>query len=118
VGPVAGAAHDRDDLLDGRWVSGVLKTFVARRSTAMKVGYGRRRAGATSGIENGGSSHARSVLRGRSRGYPDRRNRAALSDPRSPHITLDAGERRAHRHIGLVGVASCQLHYVSSITLP
>jgi len=38
VGAIAGAAHDRDDLLNGRWVGGIAQSFVAWRATAVVAG--------------------------------------------------------------------------------
>jgi len=37
VDAVAGGAHDRDDLLDRRWVGGVADPLVARRPAGMEV---------------------------------------------------------------------------------
>jgi hypothetical protein len=37
VDAVAGAAHDRDDLLDRRWVGRVARPLVARRPTGVKL---------------------------------------------------------------------------------
>jgi hypothetical protein len=37
VHAVAGAAHDGDDLLDRRWVCGIVQPLVARRAASMEV---------------------------------------------------------------------------------
>jgi hypothetical protein len=38
VGAITGAAHDRDDLLDGQWIGGVAQAFVAWRATVVIAG--------------------------------------------------------------------------------
>jgi hypothetical protein len=49
---IAGDAHDRDDLLDGRRIGWLAQALVARRMTSVKAGHRRRRAPTTGGIEN------------------------------------------------------------------
>ena len=51
VAPVAGGAHDGDDLLDGRRIGRVAHALVARRAAGVEPGHRRRRAAATGGIE-------------------------------------------------------------------
>jgi hypothetical protein len=38
VGAIAGGAHDRDDLLDGRRIGRVAKSLVARRAPGVEAG--------------------------------------------------------------------------------
>jgi hypothetical protein len=42
VQTIAGDAHDRDDLLNGRRVSWIAQALVARRRTGVKAGHRRR----------------------------------------------------------------------------
>jgi hypothetical protein len=48
---VAGLAHDGDDLLDFGRIGGILETLVARGSTGMEAGHGRRRSASTSAVK-------------------------------------------------------------------
>jgi hypothetical protein len=48
---VAGAAHDRDDLLDGRRVRRIPEPLVSRRAALVKAGQGRWRAASASAIQ-------------------------------------------------------------------
>ena len=52
-----GVPHDRDDLLDGRWVGRVPDPLVARRATGVIARHRRGRAAPTGGIENYGDGH-------------------------------------------------------------
>src|SRR5687768_7129353 len=48
---VAGRAHDGDDLLDFGRIGGIAETLVARGSTGMEAGHGRRRPASTSTVK-------------------------------------------------------------------
>jgi hypothetical protein len=50
VAMVAGLAHERDDLINARWVGGVALAFVARGYSGAEPGRGRRRAAPPGGI--------------------------------------------------------------------
>jgi hypothetical protein len=54
---VTGDLHAGDDLLDGRWVSGIPHALVARRTTGVKTGHRRRRPATTGDINNERSGH-------------------------------------------------------------
>ena len=57
VQTIAGDPHDRNDLLDGGRVGRISQAFVTRGTTGVKAGHRRRRATATSGVEDGRSGH-------------------------------------------------------------
>jgi hypothetical protein len=54
---VAGAAHDRDQLLDGRRIGRVAQCFVAWRTPAVVAGHRGRRTAAARGVEQKKTSH-------------------------------------------------------------
>lgn len=54
----AGAPHDRDDLLGGGRIGGVVAGLVPRRSSAVVAGHCRWRAATASSVEKDGIAHA------------------------------------------------------------
>jgi hypothetical protein len=51
VGVIAGGAHDRDDLLDSRWIGGISQPFVAWWAAPVKVRQGGWRATPTARVQ-------------------------------------------------------------------
>jgi hypothetical protein len=59
---VAGAAHDRNDLLDRRRIGGIMAALVARRAAAVVTGHRGRRTATAGGVEQHRSRHDERLL--------------------------------------------------------
>ena len=72
--PLPRLSHDRDDLLDRRWIGRIAATLVARRATAMKARQRRRRPTPSSSVQKY-DRHEDSSLRYRSPHRPHAKGR-------------------------------------------